>query len=145
MPLSQSDLEVLDDRLRNWGRWAADRVLPGSSYLWRAMKKYGAIDERTMAAEEQSEAPAVDELDALMVERAWTCLAESPILYKQAKWALAAHFCYPWMSVRRTGKLLRFSPRKYDEILTLGKRQIANVLNRFDKLRELQENGHQKT
>ena len=43
--MSQSDREALDDRLRNWGRWAADRPAIGSSYLWRAMKKYGKADE----------------------------------------------------------------------------------------------------
>lgn len=145
MPLSQSDLEVLDDRLRNWGRWAADRTVPGSSYLWRAMKKYGERDKNSTCAAEDEVLPPVDELDALLVERAWVALAESPILYKQAKYVLAAHFCYPGLNVWRTAKLLQFSSKKYEQILKLGKCQIQNVLNRFDKLRELQENGHQKT
>lgn len=65
MQLTQSDLEALDDRLRNWGRWAADRPAVGSSYLWRAMKKYGKDDETEGDDEQDSKPPKVDVLDAL--------------------------------------------------------------------------------
>lgn len=88
MQLTQSDLEALDDRLRNWGRWAADRPAVGSSYLWRAMKKYGKDDETEGDDEQDSKPPKVDVLDALLVERAWVSLAESPFMYHQAKWTL---------------------------------------------------------
>lgn len=141
MQLTQSDREALDDRLRNWGRWAADRPAIGSSYLWRAMKKYGKADETEGDDEQDAKPPKIDVLDALLVERAWVSLAESPFMYKQAKWTLRAHYCLPKQSPEKTAKKLKYRHRNYDQILCLGKKQIENVLIRFDKLREAQHNG----
>nr|DAZ83257.1 MAG TPA: DNA-directed RNA polymerase subunit alpha [Caudoviricetes sp.] len=140
MQLSQSDLEALDDRLRNWGRWAADRPAIGSSYLWRAMKKYGKDDEAEGDDEQDAKPPKIDVLDALLVERAWVSLAESPFMYHQAKWVLRAHYCLPQQSIAKTAKKLKFRERHYDKILNLGRKQIENVLIRFEKILEAQHN-----
>ena len=140
--MSQSDREALDDRLRNWGRWAADRPPIGSSYLWRAMKKYGK-EEKTEGDDEQDvKPPKIDVLDALLVERAWVSLAESPFMYHQAKWALRAHYCLPQQSIAKTTKKLKFRERHYEKILDLGRKQIENVLIRFEKLLEAQHNNN---
>lgn len=140
--MSQSDREALDDRLRNWGRWAADRPPIGSSYLWRAMKKYGK-EEKTEGDDEQDvKPPKIDVLDALLVERAWVSLAESPFMYHQAKWALRAHYCLPQQSIAKTAKKLKFRERHYEKILDLGRKQIENVLIRFEKLLEAQHNNN---
>lgn len=140
--MSQSDREALDDRLRNWGRWAADRPAIGSSYLWRAMKKYGK-EEKTEGDDEQDvKPPKIDVLDALLVERAWVSLAESPFMYHQAKWALRAHYCLPQQSIAKTAKKLKFRERHYEKILDLGRKQIENVLIRFEKLLEAQHNNN---
>lgn len=40
--LSKSDEDILNERLRNWGMWAADKSsLYGSTILWRMMQLYG--------------------------------------------------------------------------------------------------------
>ncbi len=140
--MSQSDREELDDRLRNWGRWAADRLAIGSSYLWRAMKKYGKADETEGDDEQDVKPPKIDVLDALLVERAWVSLAESPFMYHQAKWALRAHYCLPQQSIAKTAKKLKFRERHYEKILDLGRKQIENVLIRFEKLLEAQHNNN---
>lgn len=140
--MSQSDREALDDRLRNWGRWAADRPAIGSSYLWRAMKKYGKEEKTEGDDEQDAKPPKVDVLDALLVERAWVSLAESPFMYHQAKWTLRAHYCLPKQSPEKTAKKLKFRERHYDKILNLGRKQIENVLIRFEKLLEAQHNNN---
>lgn len=140
--MSQSDREALDDRLRNWGRWAADRPPIGSSYLWRAMKKYGKEEKTEGDDEQDAKPPKVDVLDALLVERAWVSLAESPFMYHQAKWALRAHYCLPQQSIAKTAKKLKFRERHYEKILDLGRKQIENVLIRFEKLLEAQHNNN---
>lgn len=140
--MSQSDREALDDRLRNWGRWAADRQPIGSSYLWRAMKKYGKEEKTEGDDEQDAKPPKVDVLDALLVERAWVSLAESPFMYHQAKWVLRAHYCLPQQSIAKTAKKLKFRERHYEKILDLGRKQIENVLIRFEKLLEAQHNNN---
>lgn len=140
--MSQSDREALDDRLRNWGRWAADRPPIGSSYLWRAMKKYGKEEKTEGDDEQDAKPPKVDVLDALLVERAWVSLAESPFMYHQAKWVLRAHYCLPQQSIAKTAKKLKFRERHYEKILDLGRKQIENVLIRFEKLLEAQHNNN---
>lgn len=137
--MSQSDREALDDRLRNWGRWAADRPAIGSSYLWRAMKKYGK-DDGESSDNHIEQPPKIDIIDALLVERAWVSLAESPFMYHQAKWTLRAHYCLPRQSPEKTAKKLKYRHRNYDQILLLGKKQIENVLIRFEKILEAQHN-----
>lgn len=137
--MSQSDREALDDRLRNWGRWAADRPAVGSSYLWRAMKKYGK-DDGESSDDHIEQPPKIDIIDALLVERAWVSLAESPFMYHQAKWTLRAHYCLPRQSPEKTAKKLKYRHRNYDQILLLGKKQIENVLIRFEKILEAQHN-----
>lgn len=140
--MSQSDREALDDRLRNWGRWAADRPAIGSSYLWRAMKKYGK-DDGESSDDHIEQPPKIDIIDALLVERAWVSLAESPFMYHQAKWTLRAHYCLPRQSPEKTAKKLKYRHRNYDQILLLGKKQIENVLIRFEKILEAQHNVSQ--
>lgn len=137
--MSQSDREALDDRLRNWGRWAADRPALGSSYLWRAMKKYGK-DDGESSDDHIEQPPKIDIIDALLVERAWVSLAESPFMYHQAKWTLRAHYCLPSQSIAKTAKKLKFRERHYEKILDLGRKQIENVLIRFEKILEAQHN-----
>lgn len=139
--MSQSDREALDDRLRNWGRWAADRPAIGSSYLWRAMKKYGK-DDGESSDDHIEQPPKIDIIDALLVERAWVSLAESPFMYHQAKWTLRAHYCLPRQSPEKTAKKLKFRERHYEKILDLGRKQIENVLIRFEKLLEAQHNNN---
>ena len=51
--LSKSDEGILDDRLRNWGRWAADRRPGGSSVLWRMMKRYRKPDKNDSPPEKE--------------------------------------------------------------------------------------------
>lgn len=129
--LSKSDEDVLNDRLRNWGRWAADKHRVGSTLLWRMMKLYGEIDKKEEQSnahehEERQEFIPVDENDAVIVNRAWQALPESPLRYHSAKWVLAAHFCYPYASQRMVCRQLKIDRRDYEELLNLAKYLIFN-------------------
>ena len=78
--LSKNDEEILTDRLRNWGRWAADnKHLTSSTLLWRMMQLYGEKEEgvRQYVEEEKELPPPIDTIDAVIVNRAWQCLPES--------------------------------------------------------------------
>lgn len=134
--LSKSDEEILDDRLRNWGRWAADKHRVGSTLLWRMMKLYGKKEKEDDDAqendvhenEERQEFIPVDENDAVIVNRAWQALPESPLRYHSAKWVLAAHFCYPYVSQRMVCRQLKIDRRHYETLLNLAKYLIFNKI-----------------
>lgn len=138
--MSKSDREVLEDRLHNWGRWATDSTPPGTSWLWRAIKKHGKRGKNEPLPEAPEAPPPVDELDALLVERAWVSMPESPKERKRYKQTLRYHYCFPKKKPSKVAKELGFSSRRYDEMLKTGQDEIAKVLYRFDKLRELQQN-----
>ena len=129
--LTRAQEEDLDDRLRNWGRWAADRKLSGSSFLWRMMQKYGKKDPQDMKYEEPKEViPPLDPIDAVKVNRAWQSLPESPLRYKTAKWVLAAHYCYPHMPQAVALRHLRVNQKTYDQLLTMAKYIIFNLIEK---------------
>lgn len=131
--LSKSDEEILTDRLRNWGRWAADnRHLTSSTLLWRMMKLYGEKEEgvRQYVEEEKELPPPIDIYDAVIVNRAWQCLPESPLRYKTAKWVLVAHYCYPHMLQSVALRQLRVNQKTYDQLLTMAKYMIFNLIEK---------------
>ena len=127
--LTRAEEEDLDERLRNWGRWAADHGRVGSTLLWRMMKLFGKPDENDLPCgrdEDDSDMPPVDSADAILVERAWRALAESPLRYHTAKWVVAAHFCYPYASRRMVCKRLHINRSDYDVLLKIAKYMIFN-------------------
>jgi hypothetical protein len=127
--LSKSDEDILNERLHNWGRWAADRKLSGSSFLWRMMQKYGKKDPQDMKYEEPKEViPPLDPIDAVKVNRAWQSLPESPHRYHCAKWVVVAHYCYPNMLKRIACKQLHIGVKDYDQLLELAKYMLFNRL-----------------
>lgn len=129
--LSKSDEETLDDRLRNWGRWASDRRPTGSSFLWRMMKKYGKPDKNDVPPEkDEKPTTPVDIIDAIKVNRAWQGLPISPLRYEAAKWVLVAHFCYPAMPRRIACRQLKIAVSDYDKLLRLAKYMIYNRIER---------------
>lgn len=130
--LSKSDEEILTDRLRNWGRWAADnRHMTSSTLLWRMMQLYGEKEVVRGVSEEQKEMPPpIDTIDAVIVNRAWQCLPESPLRYKTAKWVLVAHYCYPHMPQSVALRQLRVNQKTYDQLLTMAKYMIFNLIEK---------------
>ena len=131
--LSKSDEEILTDRLRNWGRWAADNHhLTSSTLLWRMMKLYGEKEEGVCqyVEEEKELTPPIDIFDAVIVNRAWQGLPENPLRYKTAKWVLVAHYCYPHMPLRVALRHLRISQRTYDQLLTMARYMIFNRIEK---------------
>ena len=119
--LSKSDEEILTERLRNWGRWAADNNhLTSSTLLWRMMKLY----------EEKEPPHPIDIFDAVIVNRAWQCLPESPLRYKTAKWVLVAHYCYPHMPQAVALRRLRLNQKTYDQLLTMARYLIFNLIEK---------------
>lgn len=121
--LSRSDEETLDDRLRNWGRWAADSSHSGTNWIYRMMLLSGEIKLS------ESNERRIDLQDALLVQRAWRMLPQSPQRYKIAKWALAAHYAYPRLSVWRFCKCMKIREREYEELLRLARYMIFNLIN----------------
>lgn len=129
--LTRAEEEDLDDRLRNWGRWAADHGSVGSTLLWRMMQLYGEKEVVRGGPEEQKELPPpIDTIDAVIVNRAWQCLPESPLRYKTAKWVLAAHYCYPHMPQAVALRHLRVNQKTYDQLLTMAKYIIFNLIEK---------------
>lgn len=121
--LSKSDEEILDDRLKNWGRWAADSTHGRVNWIYRMMLLSGEIQ---LSA---SDKRRIDLPDALLVQRAWRMLPQSPLRYKTAKWVIVAHYAYPQLSVWRFCKCMRIRPREYEELLSLARCMIHNIIN----------------
>lgn len=136
--LSSSDENLLNGRLRNWGRWAADNPHVGStSPLWRAMKLYGKEEEGNplKAPEEQQTPEPVDAIDAAIVHRAWQGLPESPRRYHIAKWVLAYYYCYPHMPNRIACKKLKIGKEEFDQLMRLAKYCIFKRIEAHAKQR----------
>lgn len=127
--LSKSDEEILTERLRNWGRWAADsNRIGGASVLWKMMKLYGER-EQPKGPDEQEPPKPIDGIDAAIVNRAWQTLPESPLRYHTAKWVLAAHYCYPKLTVFRFCQCMKIRKREYEDLLRLARYMIYNRID----------------
>lgn len=134
--LTKCDEDVLNDRLRNWGRWALGRKHARSTMIYRMMVSAGEIK-----IEHPNPARQVDLFDALLVNRAWGMLAQNPYRYWVAKWTLVAHYVFPWMPVRsfldwvrkeskrRYGHEIRLREKDYEILLATAKYQIFNLIN----------------
>lgn len=118
--LSKSDEEILTDRLRNWGRWAADNQHSATNWIYRMMLLSGEIKL------EAHDCTKVDLADALLVERAWKGLPQKPYRYYVAKWVLAAHYAYPKLSVFRFCQRMKIRKREYEDLLRLAHYMIYN-------------------
>ena len=134
--LSKSDEDILNDRLRNWGRWASARRHARSTIIYRMMVQAGEIKLEPSDPYRQ-----IDIFDALLVDRAWRMLAQCPARYWIAKWALVAHYAFPWLTVRsflvwvrketriQFGHEIRINDQYYDILLETAKYQMFNLLN----------------
>ena len=131
--LSKSDEDILNDRLRNWGRWAADRPnLYGSTLLWRMMQLYGEDDPEApkKAPEEPPVIEPIDIFDAVVVNRAWQSLPSRPYRYGKAKEVLVAHYCYPYVPIHIACRKLRIGVSEYVQLLTMAKYMIFNLIEK---------------
>lgn len=138
--LSKSDEDILNERLKNWGRWICDGKRIGPNIIYRMMKLYGERDKDDAPPEPEEPKIEVDGADAVLVNRAWQGLPESPLRYKTAKWVLVAHYGYPDMSIGHACRLLRIRRQKdYEELLQTAKYMIFNRLVQHAS-RELQAN-----
>lgn len=134
--MTQSDEAILDDRLRNWGRWIADRRYPRSNMIYRLMVAAGEIKL------EPRRALNIDHADAILVDRAWRMLPQNPIRYWAGKHALIAHYAYPTLPVRafldwirqesqiqfHLERPLRLNQKDYDVILKTARYEIFNLI-----------------
>ena len=118
--LSKSDEEVLTERLRNWGRWAADNQHSATNWIYRMMLLSGEIKLSV------SDGTKVDLADALLIERAWKGLPQTPRRYFVAKWVLAAHYVYPKLTVFRFCQCMKIRKREYEDLLRLARYMIYN-------------------
>lgn len=100
--LSKSDEEVLDDRLRNWGRWARDRRHVSTNVIYRLMLQAGTL---TLGPEQLIN--PIDFRDAILINRAWQRMPMSPRRYKIAKWLLAMHYIYPCVPLWKRSQILK--------------------------------------
>lgn len=118
--LSKSDEEILTERLRNWGRWAADNQHSATNWIYRMMLLSGEIKLSV------SDGTKVDLADALLIERAWKGLPQTPRRYFVAKWVLAAHYVYPKLTVFRFCQCMKIRKREYEDLLRLAHYMIHN-------------------
>ena len=143
--LSKSDEDVLNDRLRNWGRWIADRRYPRSNMIYRLMVAAGQV------VMEPTRAANIDRADAILVDRAWRMLPQNPIRYWAGKHALIAHYAYPTLPVRafldwirqesriqfQLENPLRLNAKDYDLILKTARYEIFNLIEYGDRKKRL--------
>ena len=118
--LSKSDEDILNERLHNWGRWAADNQHSATNWIYRMMLLSGEIKLS------ESDGTKVDLADALLVERAWKGLPQTPRRYFIAKWVLAAHYVYPKLTVFRFCQCMKIRKREYEDLLRLAHYMIYN-------------------
>lgn len=118
--LSKSDDEILTDRLRNWGWWAADNQHSATNWIYRMMLLSGEIKLS------ESDGSKVDLADALLIERAWKGLPQTPRRYFVAKWVLVAHYVYPKLTVFRFCQCMKIRKREYEDLLRLARYMIYN-------------------
>lgn len=121
--LSKSDEDILNERLHNWGRWAADNRHSSTNWIYRMMLLSGEIKLSL------DDGAKVDLTDALLVERAWKGLPQKPYRYYVAKWVLAAHYAYPKLSVLRFCQYMRIRKREYEDLLRLARYMIYNRID----------------
>lgn len=121
--LSKSDEEILTERLRNWGRWAADSQHSATNMIYRLMLLSGEIKLS------EDDGTKVDLADALLVEHAWKGLPQTPRRYLVAKWVLAAHYAYPKLSVLRFCQYMHIRKREYEDLLRLARYMIYNRID----------------
>lgn len=129
--LSKSDEDLLNDRLRNWGRWSAVTPSVASNILYRCMVAVGEIKLEPVRSSEP-----IDHKDALLVNRAWQSLPEEPLRYFLAKRVMVIHYCQsrfpPQVACRKLrisykGKQInRITLKEYNALLTLGKYLMFN-------------------
>lgn len=130
MMLSKSDEEILDDRLRNWGRWAYSHVGTRSSNpIWIMMQRYGKPEKGEKLPPPCEWFPQIDLVDAMKVERAWRMLPVRPAKYELAKWCLVAQFCYPHLPQGKVLRTLRISQKTFEQLLKMGKYMLFNRLD----------------
>lgn len=118
--LTRAEEEDLDDRLRNWGRWAADSQHSATNLIYRLMLLSCEIKLS------DDDGTKVDLSDALLVERAWKELPQKPYRYYVAKWVLAAHYAYPRLTVQRFCQYMHIRKREYENLLRLAHYMIYN-------------------
>lgn len=131
--LSKNDEDILNERLRNWGRWAQDHPrIYGTTLLWRMMKLYGqdVSEGPKTVPEELPVAEPIDVFDAILVNRAWQRLPSRPLRYGAAKRVLAAHYCYPFVPVRVACRKLKIGVKDYEELLQIAKYMIFNLIEK---------------
>ncbi len=126
--LSKSDEDILDERLRNWGRWCATKRHISSNMIFRMMMLYGEREpgDQVATAEESYSPPDIQ--DALFVNRAWQRLPERPPRYQIAKRVLVAHYAFPGLPLYVACRQLGLRERDYWELLRLAKYMIFNRL-----------------
>lgn len=116
--LSRSDTEIIEERLKNWGRWAADKNRRECNIIYRLMRLYGEIPPRCLESEY---IPPIDVRDALRVNQAWRDLPDSPIKYRKVKRVLAVEYTVPQsIPLKPICRLLRIPQGEYKELLKIG-------------------------
>lgn len=113
--------EILDERLENWSRWAAEKKPQGTSSLLGIMREAGYVPEYGM-----KERPRIINIkDALEIEGAWRSMPNGP-----EKRILQLAYGDPsmpvWLMCRKSG----FHPRKYEFFMKMAKSHLHSILAR---------------
>lgn len=113
-----SETEILKERLKNWGRWCADRRRCDTNVIYRLMKLYGEMPK--LALEEEYR-PPIDVRDALVVNAAWQSLPNRPAKYAKMKRILAVEYTVPEsIPLHPICRALRIPQSEYKELLKTG-------------------------
>ena len=127
--MDESDDE-LEERLRNWGRWAREKPVRYSSPLQKI------IEMNPENVQVELPQNPVDYTDALIIQRAWQRMPLAPYRYKMARIVIAYRYIYPYEDVVvrliKINKVKGVHRRDIEKLHALGKTIIRNRLKQID-------------
>lgn len=148
----EDEEKKFEARLENWGRWLREGKHAGVSNLWpilqRLPKPIEPVDSSFTVGGDPEQAPMVQEMDALRVQRAWNLLPSTSLADQEARALIGAVYAYQGCDmdrilffvrqVRYTGSPtpIRIRRRDIDEHLKRSRTMLRNILRRIDLAEE---------
>ena len=129
--MQKCEADMLERRLRNWGRWNRDPKRQGRSSICKI------IESNPDNIPKREPMEPIDIEDALTVQRAWQRLPVSPERYRKAKHLIGVAYAYPvpfleMKRILRKGHRINIHEREFEPLLATAETMMANILQRLD-------------
>lgn len=139
------DERRFEERLENWGRWLREGKHAGVSNLWPILQRLPKAKDQEAAIGVASDLPnALDEADALTVQRAWSQLPRTSLQDQEARTLIGAVYAYQGCDMGRilfhvrqvhyagSHTPIRIRRGDIEPLLERARKMMRNVLNRLD-------------